>query len=138
MFLAIELHVTHLNIINPFVPNSPFPYSLKISENRNFHIENYRYFRCNRNWYGRGVVFFIENDVSYKLNYFLRGEMESIMFDILILHTKLIIIRISQQFLTSLEKNLPKLNTSYFGVYSLDNFNINIFKNLNSFTVWNN
>ena len=99
------------------------------------HVENYEIFRFDRNRHGRGVVCYIRSDIIYKLNSFLPNEIENITFDILMPHTKPITIGIryrppnQSKFLGIFEENLPKLNSSYRGIYFLGDFNINLFGN---------
>ena len=52
------------------------------------YIENYEILRFDRNQQGGGVACYIRSDISYKLNYILLYEIESITFDILMPHTK--------------------------------------------------
>ena len=81
------------------------------------YIENYKILQFNRNQYGGGVACYIRGDISYKLNSFLPNEIENSTFDILMPHTKPILIGIiyrpsnQSNFFDNSEENLPKLNT---------------------------
>ena len=99
------------------------------------YIENYEILRFNRNQHGGGVACYIRSDISYKSNSLLPNEIENITFDILMPHTKPITVGIiyippnQSKVLDIFEENLPKLNTSYREIYSLGDFNINLFEN---------
>ena len=99
------------------------------------YIENYEILRFDRNQQGGGVACYIRSDISYKLNYILLYEIESITFDILMPHTKPIAVGIiyrpqnQSKRLAIYEENLPKLNTSYREIYYLGDFNINLLEN---------
>ena len=99
------------------------------------YIENYEILRFNRNQHGGGVACYIRSGISYKSNSLLPNEIENITFDILMPHTKPITVGIiyrppnQSKFLDIFEENLPKLNTSYREIYSLGDFNINLFEN---------
>ena len=78
-------------------------------------IENYEILPFVRNPHGGGV----RSDISYKLTSLLPNEIENIIFNILMPHTKPITIGIiyglpnQSEFLDIFEENLPKVNTSY-------------------------
>ena len=99
------------------------------------YIENYEILRFDRNQQGGGVACYIRSDISYKLNYILLYEIESITFDILMPNTKPIAVGIiyrpqnQSKRLAIYEENLPKLNTSYREIYYLGDFNINLLEN---------
>ena len=84
-------------------------------------IENYKILRFERKRYGRSVACDIKGDISCKLNAFLPNEIENIIFNILMPHTKLITIVIlykpQSNFINIFEENLPQLNTSYHEIY---------------------
>ena len=98
-------------------------------------IDNYEILHFDRNRHGGGVACYIRSDISYKLNSFLPNEIENITFDILMPHTKPILVGIiyrppkQSKFLDIFEENLPKLNKSYHEIYFLGDFNINLFEN---------
>ena len=95
-------------------------------------IEYHEILLFDKNRHGGGVAIYIR---SYKLNFLLRNEIESITFDILMPHTKPITVGIiyrppnKPKFLDIFKENLPKLNTSYREFYFLGDFNINLFEN---------
>ena len=70
------------------------------------YIENYGILRFDRNRHGGGVACYIRSDISYKLNSLLSNEIENVTFDILMAHTKPIIVGIisSLNFLIILKK----------------------------------
>ena len=70
------------------------------------YIENYGILRFDRNRHGGGVVCYIRSDISYKLTSLLSNEIENVTFDILMAHTKPIIVGIisSLNFLIILKK----------------------------------
>ena len=99
------------------------------------YIDNYEILRFDRNRHGEGVACYIRSDISYKLNYLLPNEIKNITFDILMPYTKPITVGIiyrppnQSKFLDIFEENLPKINASYREIYSLSDFNINLFEN---------
>ena len=58
------------------------------------YIGNFEILHFKRNQQARGVVCYTRSDISYKLNPFLRNEIENMTFDILMPHTKPITIGI--------------------------------------------
>ena len=72
----------------------------------------------------------MRSDKRHKLNYFQLNEIESVTFDILMLHTNPITIGINSRplnqsnFLDIFRKKLPKYKTSYRKIYYLGDFNL--------------
>ena len=97
--------------------------------------ENFEILRFDGNQHWGGVACCIRNDIGVKLNTFQPNVKENITLDVLMAHTKLIIMRIiyrppnQSKFLDIFEKNLPKPNASYGEIYFPGEFNFNLFEN---------
>ena len=80
-------------------------------------IDNYQILRCDRNRKGRGVACYVRNDLSYIEKNFFPEEIENIFFEILLLKTKPITVRIiyrrpnQNNFLQTLNEKFAKLDT---------------------------
>ena len=78
-------------------------------------IDNYQILRCDRNRKGGWVVCYVRNDLSYIEKDLFPEEIENIFFEILLLKTKPITVKIIYQplnqnnFLQTLNKNVAKL-----------------------------
>ena len=80
-------------------------------------IDNYQILRCDRNRKGRGVACYVRNYLSYIEKNFFPEEIENIFFEILLLKTKPITVRIiyrrpnQNNFLQTLNEKFAKLDT---------------------------
>ena len=78
-------------------------------------IDNYQILRCDRNRKGGWVVCYVRNDLSYTEKDLFPEEIQNIFFEILLLKTKPITVKIIYQppnqnnFLQTLSKNVAKL-----------------------------
>ena len=125
------LHLLHLNVSSLLPKIDELRYIAKLSNaavigitesklddcilDSEIQIDNYQILRCDRNRKGRGVACYVRNDLSYIENNFFPEEIENIFFEILLLKTKPITVKIIYQplnqnnFLQTLNKNVAKL-----------------------------
>ena len=147
------LHLLHLNVSSLLPKIDELRYIAKLSNaavigitesklddcilDSEIQIDNYQILRCNRNRKGRGVACYVRNDLSYIEKNFFPEEIENIFFEILLLKTKPITVRIiyrrpnQNNFLQTLSENFAKLDTLKKELYILGDFNRNLYQNQN-------
>ena len=98
-------------------------------------IDNYHIIRCDRNRKGGGVACYVRNDLSYIEKDFFPEEIGNLLFEILLPKAKPITVGIiyrppnQNNFLQILNENFAKLDTLKKELYTLVDFNINLFQN---------
>ena len=125
------VHLLHLKV-NSLLPKiDEFRYIAKLSNtaiigiieskldncvlDSEIQIDNYQILRFDRNRKGGGVACYVRNDLSYIEKDFFSEEIENIFFEILLLKTKPITVKIIYQppnqnnFLQTLNKNVAEL-----------------------------
>ena len=114
------------------ISDSKLDDSVPISE---IQINEYDCLRCDRKIHGGRVACYIRNDRSYNVKLYFSKDIENILFELLLLNTKLIVVSTiyrppnQTNFMEIFNENLSKVDTNNVETYILGDFNINLWQN---------